>query len=103
MNTDTLFSLSTLYKTFPMGHTKRGTHWLRCLLQTKPYNFGYSVKDFNQGTDFKQQETSDGNTVKGQYRVQLPDGRLQIVTYTADWQTGQSSINLNGIKKFIEK
>lgn len=58
------------------------------ILQTRPYNFGYSVRDFHTGADFKQQETSDGNTVKGQYRVQLPDGRTQIVTYTADWQTG---------------
>ncbi|KAG8317306.1 hypothetical protein J6590_029877 [Homalodisca vitripennis] len=55
---------------------------------TKPYNFGYSVNDRYSGADFKQQETSDGNSVKGQYRVQLPDGRTQIVTYTADWQTG---------------
>ncbi|XP_054282850.1 cuticle protein 8-like [Macrosteles quadrilineatus] len=55
---------------------------------SRPYNFGYSVRDFHTGADFKQQETSDGNTVKGQYRVQLPDGRTQIVTYTADWQTG---------------
>ncbi|XP_075213675.1 uncharacterized protein LOC142319887 [Lycorma delicatula] len=54
----------------------------------KPYEFGYIVKDPHTGSDFKQQETSDGNTVKGQYKVLLPDGRTQIVTYTADWQTG---------------
>lgn len=46
------------------------------------------MKDPHTGSDFKQQETSDGNTVKGQYKVLLPDGRTQIVTYTADWQTG---------------
>lgn len=26
--------------------------------------------------------------MRGEYRVQLPDGRTQIVTYYADWQTG---------------
>lgn len=26
--------------------------------------------------------------MRGEYRVQLPDGRTQIVTYTADWRTG---------------
>ncbi|XP_022203847.2 pro-resilin [Nilaparvata lugens] len=54
----------------------------------KPYEFGYSVKDPHTGSDFKQQETSDGHTVRGQYKVHLPDGRVQIVTYTADWKTG---------------
>lgn len=58
------------------------------LFQPKPYEFGYSVKDPHTGSDFKQQESSDGNTVKGQYKVLLPDGRTQIVTYTADWQSG---------------
>lgn len=26
--------------------------------------------------------------MQGEYRVQLPDGRTQIVTYYADWETG---------------
>jgi len=58
------------------------------LLQPKAYEFGYSVKDQATGNDFGRQETSDGETVRGEYRVQLPDGRTQIVTYTADWRTG---------------
>ncbi|KAL1124444.1 hypothetical protein AAG570_001070 [Ranatra chinensis] len=56
--------------------------------EPQPYEFGYAVKDHHTGTDFGQQEASDGHNVKGQYRVLLPDGRLQIVTYTADWKTG---------------
>lgn len=36
-------------------------------------------------------EQSDGQNVKGQYRVALPDGRTQIVTYTADWKTGYNA------------
>lgn len=46
------------------------------------------MKDQATGNDFGRQETSDGETVRGEYRVQLPDGRTQIVTYTADWRTG---------------
>lgn len=56
--------------------------------QAHPYEFGYAVKDPHHGTDFGQQESSDGQNVKGSYRVVLPDGRTQIVTYHADWKTG---------------
>ncbi|KAF5279487.1 hypothetical protein FQA39_LY05597 [Lamprigera yunnana] len=54
----------------------------------KSYEFGYQVKDDYTGNNYNRQEASDGNQVKGEYRVHLPDGRLQIVTYYADWQTG---------------
>lgn len=53
-----------------------------------PYKFGYKVYDPHHGTSFGQNEHSDGETVKGEYQVVLPDGRLQLVTYTADWKTG---------------
>ncbi|XP_067209104.1 pro-resilin-like isoform X2 [Linepithema humile] len=56
--------------------------------EPKAYEFGYSVKDQATGNDFGRRESSDGETVRGEYRVQLPDGRTQIVTYTADWRTG---------------
>ncbi|XP_063849812.1 cuticle protein 7-like [Scylla paramamosain] len=53
-----------------------------------PYNFAYGVKDDYTGTDFAQEENSDGNTVQGSYSVQLPDGRKQTVQYTADHYNG---------------
>ncbi|KAE8741460.1 Cuticle Protein CPR RR-2 16 [Frankliniella occidentalis] len=59
--------------------------------EPKPYKFGYGVKDPHQGLDFNQQEASDGHTVTGHYRVQLPDGRTQVVTYTADWKNGYNA------------
>ncbi len=31
--------------------------------------------------DFGHQENADGKTVSGSYRVVLPDGRTQVVTY----------------------
>ncbi|VVD00665.1 unnamed protein product [Leptidea sinapis] len=54
----------------------------------KSYEFGYSVKDAKSGNDYDRREMSDGNVVRGEYRVQLPDGRTQIVSYHADWRTG---------------
>ncbi|KAG7207692.1 hypothetical protein KM043_009311 [Ampulex compressa] len=60
----------------------------RHYFEPKSYEFGYAVKDQATGNDFGRRETSDGETVRGEYRVQLPDGRTQIVTYTADWRTG---------------
>lgn len=57
-------------------------------LQPQAYEFGYTVKDQATGNDFGRRESSDGETVRGEYRVQLPDGRTQIVTYHADWRTG---------------
>ncbi|RXG59421.1 hypothetical protein Avbf_08659 [Armadillidium vulgare] len=44
-----------------------------------PYQFSYGVSDPYGGTDFSQDENSDGNLVQGTYTVQLPDGRRQIV------------------------
>lgn len=39
------------------------------------------MKDTYAGTDFGQNEKFDGNTVRGSYNVQLPDGRKQTVRY----------------------
>lgn len=44
----------------------------------------YEVKDAASGNDYSHKQESDGKTVKGEYKVLLPDGRNQIVTYTAD-------------------
>ncbi|XP_042889398.1 DNA-directed RNA polymerase II subunit rpb1-like [Penaeus japonicus] len=51
------------------------------------YAFTYDVKDDYSGNDFGHQESRHGHTASGQYRVLLPDGRTQVVTYTAD-ETG---------------
>ncbi|XP_063851516.1 cuticle protein 19-like [Scylla paramamosain] len=53
-----------------------------------PYAFSYGVKDYHTGNDFGHHASSDGDTVTGEYRVLLPDGRTQVVTYTADHYTG---------------
>lgn len=47
-----------------------------------PYKFEYDV---NHGDNqFGHREQNDGKVTSGSYRVALPDGRTQIVTYRAD-------------------
>merc|ERR1739838_1241661 len=53
-----------------------------------PYDFAYAVKDDYKGVDFAHDESSDGHVTSGSYRVALPDGRTQIVTFTADHDNG---------------
>merc|ERR1719315_610740 len=50
----------------------------------KPYAFEYGVQDEYSGVNFGQNEASDGAAVTGNYRVALPDGRIQVVDYHAD-------------------
>lgn len=72
--------------------------------QPKSYEFGYAVKDEATGNDFGRRETSDGETVRGEYRVQLPDGRTQIVTYTADWRTGfHADVRYEGVATYPDQ
>ncbi|XP_045507831.1 GATA zinc finger domain-containing protein 14-like [Colias croceus] len=48
------------------------------------YAFSYIVKDQKTGDDFSHKQESSGSATNGEYRVRLPDGRVQIVSYTAD-------------------
>ncbi|XP_053621001.1 uncharacterized protein LOC128681254 [Plodia interpunctella] len=52
--------------------------------QNKNYAFSYTVKDQKTGDDFSHKQHSSGSATNGEYRVRLPDGRMQIVSYTAD-------------------
>merc|ERR1712106_566963 len=47
------------------------------------YNYGYAVKDDYSFVNFNANEQRDGYNAQGGYQVSLPDGRTQIVTYTA--------------------
>ncbi|KAF2367126.1 Insect cuticle protein [Trinorchestia longiramus] len=53
-----------------------------------PFDFAYHVQDQYSGTQFGHNSNSDGKVTTGEYRVLLPDGRTQIVTYTAGHQKG---------------
>ena len=53
------------------------------------YQYQYAVADSYSGADFAQSESRDGYKTYGEYRVALPDGRTQIVTYNvADGKSG---------------
>lgn len=53
-----------------------------------PFDFAYNVVDQYSGADFAHNSNSDGKVVTGEYRVALPDGRTQYVSYTADDYNG---------------
>merc|ERR1711953_1520364 len=54
----------------------------------KPFAYEYGGVDYN-GQAFQKVETQDEyGVVQGEYRVELPDGRTQIVTYHADHEGG---------------
>ena len=46
------------------------------------------MKDGYSGADFGHEESRDGDATSGSYTVQLPDGRLQRVTYYVDGDNG---------------
>merc|ERR1719291_172315 len=46
------------------------------------YSYQYGVHDDYSGANFAQNENRDGYATSGSYRVALPDGRTQIVTYS---------------------
>lgn len=50
----------------------------------KQYRFSYAVKDGKSGDDFSHSQKQENGAVQGSYKVQLPDGRVQLVRYTAD-------------------
>ena len=64
-----------------------------------PYDYGYAVKDQKAGLDYGQKEKSDGNVVTGEYRVLLPDGRTQIVSYRADANGYVAKVSYEGVAK----
>jgi hypothetical protein len=57
-----------------------------------PFDFNYAVKDDEYRVDQSHNAASDGDIVRGEYRVLLPDGRTQVVSYTADWKNGYNAV-----------
>merc|ERR1711922_47956 len=59
------------------------------LAEPSPYTYSYAVADDLSQANFQQSESNDGTgAVTGSYSVNLPDGRIQTVTYNANDITG---------------
>ncbi|XP_068210640.1 pro-resilin-like [Palaemon carinicauda] len=52
------------------------------------YNFNWAVSDDSSSNEFGHQEARDGDDTQGSYYVQLPDGRLQKVSFHVDGDDG---------------
>merc|ERR1719260_2831 len=52
------------------------------------YTYTYGVQDPETANNYGQQESRDGYSTQGEYFVNLPDGRLQKVTYTVSGDGG---------------
>merc|ERR1719278_2488728 len=77
-----------LIRAHPVAHAVAG-YAAPDLAEPSPYNYQYAVSDDYSGSNFAQSESNDGTgAVAGQYSVNLPDGRVQTVTYNANAITG---------------
>merc|ERR1712008_161957 len=71
-------------------------------LPPQPYQYEYGMGDQYTGTNFQAVENQDAaGTVIGSYRVNLPDGRVQTVTYTADHHGGfVADVQYEGVAQY---
>ncbi|KZS13696.1 putative Cuticular protein [Daphnia magna] len=58
-----------------------------------PYSFAWDVNDYASKNNYAHSESSNGKAVSGSYRVALPDGRTQYVTYRADHNGYVADVN----------
>ncbi|XP_045025239.1 proline-rich protein 3-like [Daphnia magna] len=65
----------------------------------QPYSFNWAVND-GYGNDYSHYESSDSKVTTGTYRVVLPDGRVQIVTYKADDYGYTADVKYEGEAKY---
>merc|ERR1712215_663597 len=78
-------AVTPLVRAHPVAHAVA----VNDLAEPSPYNYEYAVADDYSGANLAQSETNDGTgAVTGQYSVNLPDGRIQTVTYNANDLTG---------------
>merc|ERR1711899_403683 len=67
------------------------------------YQYGYAVQDDYSKASFSANENRDGDATTGEYRVALPDGRTQIVTYHVDAYGGYvADVKYDGVAQYPE-
>nr|XP_040581130.1 larval cuticle protein A2B-like [Lepeophtheirus salmonis] len=52
------------------------------------YGYNYGVVDDESGVNMSADELAENGVVSGSYKVVLPDGRMKIVTYTVEGDSG---------------
>ncbi|XP_037087828.1 pro-resilin-like [Pollicipes pollicipes] len=68
-----------------------------------PYSFSWAVDEPAYGNNYGHAEESDGVVTQGEYRVLLPDGRTQIVTYQVEGGSGyQAQVTYDGEPQFAD-
>ncbi|CAH1401817.1 unnamed protein product [Nezara viridula] len=72
-------------------HEKDEEHYVDYYAHPK-YKFDYSVHDPHTHDVKKQEESRDGDLVKGYYSLYEPDGTERIVHYTADKHNGFNAV-----------
>lgn len=73
------------------------------IVKGMPYSFSWEVSDKASGNEYGQDEESDGESTNGSYKVLLPDGRTQKVTYKVKPGSGYTAdIAYEGEAKFPE-
>merc|ERR1712203_430574 len=80
-----------LHATSPLVHAVAHpvAHHAAHPAEPSPYTYSYAVADDLSQANFQQTESNDGTgAVTGSYSVNLPDGRIQTVTYNANDITG---------------
>ncbi|XP_072940709.1 larval cuticle protein A2B-like [Epargyreus clarus] len=63
------------------------------------YQYTYSVADGHTGDNKQQQESRDGDVVKGSYSFHEADGSIRTVEYTADAHNGFNAVVHNTAPK----
>ena len=86
-----LCSLSNCLIVEPQGHYEEEPY------HEKYYQYGYQVDDHYTGDYHGHMEHTAGHLTKGEYKVKLPDGRVQVVSYEADHAGFRPRVTYEGV------
>merc|ERR1719500_70645 len=93
----------TTLKLYPLKKQNQGLKKYKDKFQEKeeynpmPFSYQYAGEDAQGLASSKIENQGEDGVVTGEYRVELPDGRTQIVSYTADEEHGyQAEVRYEG-------
>ncbi|KAF2367120.1 Insect cuticle protein [Trinorchestia longiramus] len=93
-----LYPAKTPYQTRKPEPKEDGGRKKNFVHKGRSFAYKFGVQDGDSGNQFAHESQSDGEITTGMYTVQLPDGRLQIVKYSADADTGyQVNVEYQGV------